>query len=149
MTWLRVGLILAALVLSASCGGGSDDGGSEPAESSGGTVTLDGIPANDHGTKEVRGTAQVEVGDHYFEPTVLVGAPGSTIKLELTNNGSLEHNITSDVPQVDAAYPLDQDIRSGGGTATVEVTFPDSGQLVFLCKYHEGEAMAGALRAKS
>jgi plastocyanin len=149
MTWLRVGLIAAALALSASCGGGSEDGGGEPAESSGGTVTLDGIPANDHGTEEVSGTVGVEVGDYYFEPTVLVGAPGSTIKLELTNNGALEHNITADIPQVDAAVPLDQDIRSGGGTATVELTFPDSGQFVFICKYHEGKAMAGALRAKS
>jgi plastocyanin len=155
MAWLR-GTSAAALVsltalvmIVASCGGGSDDGGSEAPESSGRTVTLEGIPANDHGTKQVSGTAKIELGDYYFEPTILVGAPGATVKLELVNNGNLEHNITADIPQVGAAVPLDQDVRSGGGKESVEVTFPESGQLVFICKYHEGDGMAGALRAKS
>lgn len=156
MAWLRRALTAAApalltglVLLVASCGGGSDDGGSEAAESEGGTVTIEGVAANDHGTKQVSGTTQVELGDYYFEPTILVGAPGSKVKLELVNEGELEHNITADLPQVAAAVPLDQDVRSGGGKETVDVTFPESGDLLILCKYHEGRGMVGVLRAGS
>ena len=112
-------------------------------------ITLEGTPANDHGTKQVGSTAQVELGDSYFEPTILVGSPGTEVTLELVNNGDLEHNINADIPQVGAAVPLDQDVRSGGGKETVKLTFPESGQLVFFCKYHEGDGMVGALRVKS
>jgi plastocyanin len=136
---------MALAFLDAGCGG-SDGGGSEDAST--GTVTLEGSPANDHGTKQVSGTAQVEMGDSYFEPTILVGVPGSELTIELTNNGVLEHNINADIPQVAAAVPLDQDVRSGGGKETVKIKFPDSGQLLFFCKYHEGDGMVGALRVE-
>jgi plastocyanin len=140
---------LIGVVLLASGCGGSDGDGAEPAKESGGTITLEGTPANDHSTKQVGSTAQVELGDYYFEPTILVGSPGAEVTLELVNNGDLEHNINADIPQVGAAVPLDQDVRSGGGKETVKLTFPESGQLVFFCKYHEGDGMVGALRAKS
>jgi plastocyanin len=139
--------LMALALLDSGCGG-SDGGGSEASNKSSGTITLEGSPANDHGTKEVSGTAQVELGDSYFEPTILVGSPGSEITLELVNNGDLEHNMNADIPQVDAAVPLDQDVRSGGGKETVKLKFPQSGQLVFFCKYHEGDGMVGALRVK-
>jgi plastocyanin len=126
-------LPLMALALLDSACGGSNGGGSEASNQSSGTITLEGTPANDHGTKQVSGTVQVELGDSYFEPTILVGAPGSEVTLELVNNGELEHNINADMPQVDAAVPLDQDVRSGGGKETVKVKFPESGQLVFFC----------------
>jgi plastocyanin len=155
MAWLRVGaaapvpaLLGVAVMLVAACGGGGDDGGQEAGDTPERTITIEGTPANDHGTKEVSGTAEVEMGDRYFEPTILVGAPGSKIKLNLVNNGDLEHNIAADLPQVEAAFQLDQDVRSGGGTATVEVTFPKSGDQLFFCKYHEGDGMVGVLRAK-
>jgi plastocyanin len=135
------------VLLASACGGGSDEGGS--GASSGGMITLEGTPANDHGTKQVSGTVQVEMDDSYFEPTILVGAPGSQLTIELVNNGELEHNINADIPQVAAAVPLDQDVRSGGGKEKVKVKFPASGQLVFFCKYHEGDGMVGALRVKS
>jgi plastocyanin len=156
MAWRRVRAIApvptllgAAVLLVAACGGGDDggnggNGGAAPER----TITIEGAPANDHGTKEVSGTAEVEMGDNYFEPTILVGAPGSKIKLNLVNNGDLEHNIAADLPQVEAAFQLDQDVRSGGGTATVEVTFPESGDQLFFCKYHEGDGMVGVFRAK-
>jgi plastocyanin len=142
-----VPLIVAALLVS-GCGG-SDGGGSDASEEAGGTITLEGTPANDHGTKQVGSTATVELGDYYFEPTILVGSPGAEVTLELVNNGDLEHNINADIPQEGAAVPLDQDVRSGGGKETVKLRFPESGQLVFFCKYHEGDGMVGALRVKS
>jgi plastocyanin len=139
--------LMALALLDSGCGG-SDGGGSDASNQSSGTITLEGTPANDHGTKQVSGTVQVEMDDSYFEPTILVGAPGSEITIELVNNGELEHNINADTPQVDAAVPLDQDVRSGGGKETVKLMFPESGQLVFFCKYHEGDGMVGALRVK-
>jgi plastocyanin len=161
MAWPRVGLTVSAsaltglVLLVSACGGGGDsngngNGGGADAPAGGGkTITLEGVPANDRGTQEVTGdTAKIELGEYYFEPTILVGAPGSTVTLELSNTGSLEHNITADIQQVEAIYPLDQDVRSGGGGASVEVTFPESGDLMFLCKYHEGDGMVGVLRAK-
>ena len=135
-------------MLVAACGGGGDDGGPEAGNGAERTITIEGVPVNDHGTKEVSGTAELELGDNYFAPTILVGAPGATVKLNLVNNGALEHNITADIPQVEAVVPLDQDVRSDGGTASVEVTFPESGDLMFICKYHEGDGMVGVLRAK-
>ena len=138
--------LIAVVLLGSGCGG-SDGGGSEA--EAGSTITLEGTPANDHGTKQVGSTAKVELGDYYFEPTILVGSPGAEVTLELVNNGELEHNINADIPQVGAAVPLDQDVRSGGGKETVKFTFPESGQLVFFCKYHEGDGMVGALRVKS
>lgn len=141
--------LTAVALLASGCGGGSDDGGSEASEEAVGTITLEGTPANDHGTKQVGSMAKVELGDSYFEPTILVGSPGAEVTLELVNNGDLEHNINADIPQVGAAVPLDQDVRSGGGKETVNLTFPESGQLVFFCKYHEGDGMVGALRVKS
>jgi plastocyanin len=141
--------LMALALLDSGCGGsGGGGGGSDASNQSSGTITLEGTPANDHGTKDVSGTVQVELGDSYFEPTILVGAPGSEVTLELVNNGELEHNINADIPQVDAAVPLDQDVRSGGGKETVKVKFPESGQLLFFCKYHEGDGMVGALRVK-
>jgi plastocyanin len=159
MAWPRVGLtvsastLIALVLLVAACGGGdngeSDGNGGAGGQGGGGTITLEGVPANDRGTKEVTGgTAQLALGEYYFEPTILVGAPGSKLTLELTNTGSLEHNITADIPQVEAIYPLDEDVRSGGGRVSVDVTFPESGDLMFLCKYHEGDGMVGVLRAK-
>jgi hypothetical protein len=122
MAWPRRALPTAALVpltavvlLASGCGGGSDGGGSEASEEAVGTITLEGTPANNHGTKQVASTAKVELGDSYFEPTILLGSPGAEVTLELVNNGDLEHNINADIPQVGAAVPLDQDVRSGGG----------------------------------
>jgi plastocyanin len=136
------------VMLVAACGGGGDDGAPEAGNSAERTITIEGTPANDHGTKEVSGTAEVVMGDYYFEPTILVGAAGGKVTLNLVNNGDLEHNITADLPQVEAAFALDQDVRSDGGTASVEVTFPESGDLMFICKYHEGDGMVGVFRAK-
>ena len=39
---------------------------------------------------------------------------------------------------------IDQDVEDGA-KADVTVTFPDSGTLVFFCKYHQNMGMRGAL----
>jgi plastocyanin len=137
--WIAAALVLlSALVLAAAaCGGDSNGGG----ESEGGTKTIAGVEANDHGEKDVSGETgkvEVELDDEYFEPTVLKGSPGQKVTLELKNEGNEEHNISI------ADQNIDQDVAPAD-EAEVEVTFPQSGELSFVCKFHESAGMAGAL----
>ena len=144
---LTMGLVAGACSKSnnsSSSSGGSTTPASSPSatasESEGGQITINGDNANDHGTKDVSGmtTVEVEMDDFYFDPTILKGTAGQQITLELKNEGSALHNFT----QTDQG--LDQDVQPDG-TQEVTVTFPQSGQLEFFCKYHKGSGMVGAL----
>jgi plastocyanin len=133
-------LLVAALVLvAAGCGGG---GGGESEEDEGGTTSIAGVAANDHGTADATGKdeLEVELDDNYFEPTVIKGTPGSQLKLELENEGGSEHNFSL------SDQNIDQDVEPGE-KADVTVTVPQSGEVSFVCKYHEQLGMAGALAA--
>jgi plastocyanin len=132
-------LISVAVLVAAGCGGG--DGGSS---SEGGSTTVAGLEANDHGTMDVSGKdeAKLELDDDYFEPTVLKGAPGQKLKLELENEGQSEHNLTS------TDMSIDQDVEPGE-SAEINITFPDSGTVSFFCKYHKSSGMAGAFASSS
>ena len=139
---------LALALLAAACGrgGGGGGGGSSPTEQGGagqggGTLTIAGEQANDHGSSDVAGEseARLEADDFYFEPTVLVGTAGQRLTIEVENEGSATHTFTIDEQGIDEEL-------SPGGSATVTVTFPDSGQLVFYCRFHRGQGMLGALQ---
>lgn len=121
-------ILVAAGALLVACGG--DEG----------TTTIDGRQVNDHGTEEVAGEASIgfEIDDFYFEPTVLEGEAGQTLTLEAFNEGDATHNLTI------ADQGIDVDVEAGG-EAEIEVTFPESGTLVFECRYHAGQGMIGAL----
>jgi plastocyanin len=133
---------LAVVLLAAGCGGYGGKSKSSSTESSGGggggKTTIAGVPANNHGTKSVSGEAEVELDDYYFEPTVLKGKPGSSVTLELKNEGSIEHNFTIE------SQGIDKDLEAGED-AKVSVTIPKSGVVSFYCKYHKSMGMAGAL----
>jgi plastocyanin len=133
---------LAVVLVAAGCGGYGGKSKSSSTESSGGggggKTTIAGVPANNHGTKSVSGEAEVELDDYYFEPTVLKGKPGSSVTLELKNEGSVEHNFTID------SQGIDKDLEAGED-AKVSVTIPKSGVVSFYCKYHKSMGMAGAL----
>lgn len=124
------GLVLVLALVAASCGGDDE----------GGTLTIDGQSANDHGTKDVSGETSVEfeMDDFYFSPTVLQGTAGETITLEVVNEGENEHSLTSE------GLGVDEEVESEG-TATIEITFPESGQVEFHCKYHADKGMRGAV----
>jgi plastocyanin len=126
------------VLLVAGCGGSkkSSSGG----ESKGKKATIAGVSANDHGTKQVSGKAEVELDNYYFNPTVLKGKPGARVTLDLKNEGSVEHNFSID------SQSIDQNIQPGK-TATVTVQIPSSGQVSFYCKFHKSMGMAGALEA--
>ena len=124
--------LTALLFLVAGCGG------SKKSETEGAKTTIAGVSANDHGTKEVSGKTELELDDHYFEPTVLTGKPGARVTLELKNEGSVEHNFSID------SQGIDKDVEAGE-SAVITVTIPRSGAVSFYCKYHKSMGMAGAL----
>jgi predicted lipoprotein with Yx(FWY)xxD motif len=120
--------LLALLV--AACGGGDDKK----------DVALGNITASDHGTKDVSkdSTIELEVDSNYFEPTFLRGEPGQKLTVKLSNESSALHNFS--VP----SQAIDQDLQSKED-ASIDVTFPQSGVLLFLCKYHTSAGMNGEL----
>jgi plastocyanin len=130
-----LGLLVAA---AAGCGGSTKP---KAGGEGGGKKTIAGLQVNDHGTKSVSDEAEVELDDYYFAPTVLKGRSGSSVTLELKNEGKVEHNFTL------AAQQIDKDLEAGEH-AKVTVTVPPSGQLSFYCKYHKSVGMAGALAPK-
>jgi plastocyanin len=135
---LVLGLVAAACAEEpqAGSGGGGDGGGEE-----GRIVTIAGQEATGHGTEDVTGTEEIEVelDDFYFEPTVLEGAAGQTLTVTMFNEGDAPHTFTIDELQVD------EELQPGDEDVTAEVTFPDSGALVFYCRFHVGGGMLGGL----
>jgi plastocyanin len=116
------------LALGVACGG--DEG----------TIQIAGQGANDHGAEDVSGETSVEfeLDDFYFEPTVLRGAAGQTLTLEAFNEGDEPHTFTSE------ELGVDQELRPGDETS-IDITFPDSGQVVFICSFHDSQGMRGAI----
>lgn len=135
---LVLSLVLGLGLVAAACGGGE-----EGDEAAGGeaTIELDGQAANDHGSEDVAGRAEVELtaDDFYFEPTVLEGEAGQEVTLHVTNEGDALHNVSIEDQGIDEDVQADQSID-------VTVTFPNSGLLVFVCKYHVAEGMLGGLK---
>jgi YVTN family beta-propeller protein len=106
------------------------------------TIELRGLTFADHGTKEVNGQAELEleVDDYYFAPTFLRGEPGQRLTLEIENESGTLHNLSIPVLQLDTDIPPKSKVQ-------VEVTFPPSGMVHFLCKFHTAIGMNGELLA--
>jgi plastocyanin len=100
------------VLLAAGCGGSSSGSSSSETGGGGGKKTIAGVPANDHGSKNVSSEAEVELDDFCFEPTVLRGKPGSQVTLELRNEGSTEHNLTIDSQSIDKDVEAGEDAKS-------------------------------------
>jgi YVTN family beta-propeller protein len=121
---------------------GAPTGPAATAESARQSITLGDLTFSDHGTKEVKGQAEMdlEADDYYFEPTFLRGAPGQKLTLEIENESGTLHNFS--IPD----QHIDQDIPPKG-KVKVEVTIPPSGAVHFLCKFHTALGMNGELLA--
>src|SRR5262245_39424442 len=116
-------------------------GGLEPEALEKNHVVIAGEAINLHGKARVAdgGEIELEMDDDYFEPSILVGAPGATVTLELENEGVRAHNLFVPGQGID----LRCGVRSKDA---VKVTFPTSGVLVFRCRYTATSGMRGALR---
>ncbi len=112
---------------------GSGDGG--------GTIPIGDDQANNHGSVDVTGTSQTSVqqANFLFNPTVLTGSAGQSLKIEIHNGGSVPHTFTIDDENVDVLVQPGQD-------TSVDVAFPDSGVVEFYCRFHHGSGMAGELK---
>jgi plastocyanin len=112
------------------------------AQPEGQVITLGTLTFSDHGTKDVKGQAELdlEADDYYFAPTFLRGAPGQRLTLEIENESGTLHNLS--IP----GQRIDQDIPPNG-TVKVEVTIPQSGVMHFFCKFHTAIGMNGELLA--
>jgi YVTN family beta-propeller protein len=106
------------------------------------SIELGGLTFADHGTKEVKGQAELELeaDDYYFAPTFLHGEPGQRLTLEIENESGTLHNLSIPALQLDTDVPPK-------GKVQVEVTFPPSGGLHFFCKFHTAMGMNGELLA--
>ena len=143
----RIGGVLVVVALSllfvaAGCGGGSKSSSSSGETTS---TTIGGTQVDSHGTKDVSnesGKVEIDLYDNYFEPTVLKGKPGQTVELELKNEGKAAHTFTL------AEQSVDKEIQPGDETET-EVKFPQSGELKFVCRFHQGLGMLGALETSA
>jgi len=147
MPYLRRLPIVAAalfLLLAAGCGGYGNKDKSEGEE--GTPTTIAGVETESHGTKDVSGMSsekvEIELYDNFFEPTVLKGTPGLKVTIELKNEGETAHTFTI------SEQSVDQQVEPGD-EAEVEVTFPKSGTLTFVCRFHQSSGMVGELEASS
>jgi plastocyanin len=135
-------VLLPVVALAAGCGGKKSN---TTSASPGSTTTSAATPKmNQHGVKDVSGMSslEVEMDDYYFSPTVIKGKPGQQLTLNLSNHGTVEHNFTI------TSQGLNRDVEPKK-TAGVQVTLPQSGTLVFYCKYHKSLGMAGELTTGS
>jgi YVTN family beta-propeller protein len=112
------------------------------AQSGGQVIKLGALTFADHGTKDVKGQAELdlEADDYYFAPTFLRGEPGQKLTLEIENESGTLHNISLPEQHIDKDIPPK-------GKVKVEVTIPPSGVAHFFCKFHGALGMNGELLA--
>lgn len=104
------------------------------------SITLGDLTFSDHGTKDVKGKGELdlEADNYYFEPTFLRGKPGQKIKVQIKNDSGTLHNFSIPEQQIDVDIPRK-------GKVLIEIVFPSSGVVRFLCKYHSSRGMNGEL----
>jgi plastocyanin len=130
--------IALATVIALAATGCAKDKTASPGDAGKAPVALSGT-VNDHGGKDISGKNEVEVeqDDFYFNPTFVKAKPGSTVKVTLSNEGTVPHTFTIDALHVDQTIPK-------GEKKVVTVTLPSSGAVAFYCKFHKGQGMQGA-----
>ena len=109
---------------------------------SGELVQIGSVTYADWGHRDARDgrIRALEAGDFYFAGTFIQGEPRQVLTMELKNVADQVHNFS--LP----AQGLDRDIPpKGHPPMNVSVTFPASGELQFLCKYHTAQGMNGML----
>jgi plastocyanin len=147
----KITALMAVAVLGlAACGSGDDDNssassssGTTSSASSGGggySKSTSTSTASNAATSNSSGEIKMQMVDDAFQPKAITGKAGSTVKVELKNTGSREHNFKIDGQKADA------DVEPGED-ATVSVKIPTSGSVQFYCEYHKGLGMVGTVKA--
>jgi plastocyanin len=86
------------------------------------------------------GPVAVVARDNLFKPNLITARPGSTVTLDLRNDGHNLHNVS--VPD----QGVDSDVQPAG-SRDLDISVPASGQVVFFCKYHrKASGMIGVVR---
>jgi plastocyanin len=135
---LLVLALLAALSLTVACSSGDDDddGGDD-----GGNGTATTEPTDDGGNGGGDVAFDISMTDTDYAPSELTVPTGSTVTLNLTNDGAAIHNLR--IAGADNDYDTDDDAVSdpdlvaAGEVATVEWVAPDeAGVIDFRCDFH-------------
>jgi plastocyanin len=134
--WVLIALMTVATLALAACGS------KKSASAQTRTLQLGSTAVNDHGSKDVSkvATIDLEADSFYFDPTFLSGKPGQKLTIKVENDSTTLHNFSV------KSLGIDSDVQPKGDSE-IEVTFPDTGVLLFYCKYHTGKGMNGELLA--
>ena|SRR5687767_2912759 len=117
------GLLLVAMLVLGACGGGEE---AEP-------------PAEDAAREEeTEAATEIAATDFAFAPATVEGEAGSETTITVRNTGESPHTFTL------KEQDIDEELQPGD-EAQVTVTFPDSGSLEFICRFHAGGGMTGTL----
>ena len=134
-----LGAVLTASLL-AACG---DDADNRREIAGADLIRLGDQVFADHGTVDARGRDELrmEAGLFYFEPTFVRGAPGQQLTLNVYNDDEKnDHTFMLPAQGIRRDIPPNQAER-------IEVTFPQSGVLLFFCAFHATQGMKGELLA--
>jgi plastocyanin len=135
-------LLVALSLLAAGCGDDGDDGATgDTAEETSSTTST--TAATDGGEAGAGGEVELTAANFQFDPATLT-VPSGTVTIQLTNEDDAAHTVTIDELDVDVEVP-------GGESAPVEVTVPESGEVVFYCRFHGSPdgGMRGTLAPES
>jgi plastocyanin len=152
-------IVALLLVLGVACGGSSNASTATGGQNQSSTTTSSGASSGGAGstTKTIAGqqvnfsksltlgkqsSVRLDANNYLFSPTVIKGKPGQAVTLKIRNAATITHNFTL------AAQHINQDMAPGQ-SAIVNVTLPQSGTLLFHCRFHQDLGMQGALEASS
>jgi plastocyanin len=99
------------------------------------------LPYSDKGTQDVRGETvrRIDAENFAFAPTFVRGTPGQALHLVVENRTTdTLHNFTATALTINRDIPPNQAVE-------IDVTFPEAGALLFLCKFHTSQGMNGQL----
>jgi plastocyanin len=104
----------------------------------GSEIKVGALTATYHGTVDVGGLQDVNIqmGDNFFEPTVVRGKPGQQLLLHLKNDSENSHTFTT----ADGKADIEVQPRS---VAEGKITLPESGNMEFFCRIHKDKGQAG------
>jgi plastocyanin len=137
-------LIVAAfatfVLLASACSSGSSSP-SAAAGSTGETSSSSSSLPSESDIADVSGKTSlpVEADDFYFSPNTIQGTAGQKLTIKVENEGAATHTFTIESQNVDVEV-------EPGNEAEMSVTFPDSGSVEFICRFHATQGMTGELR---